>query len=193
MHVPPIAKAELRRRAQQARGALGANHRTEASAAICDHLLTLPEVAQARAVAGYASTGSEVDLDPVLVHLLREGRAVALPWVDGPAIEMALVGDLSGDLVAGWRGVREPRQALRTPVPPGAVDLVLVPGLAFDRSGTRLGYGGGHFDRFLARVPAETPVIGAAFAVQVLDHLPREDHDVSVHAVVTESGVLRTR
>ncbi len=186
------AKSELRRRAQQTREALGAVHRAEASAAICDRLLTLPEVASARAVAGYARTGTEVDVDAALRALLRRGRTVALPWVQGTSIHMAAISDLDADLVPGWRGVREPRAELRTPVAPALLDVVIVPGVAFDRHGARLGYGGGHFDRYLAALRPGTPIIGAAFAAQVLDRLPSEPHDVAACAVVTESEVLRT-
>jgi 5-formyltetrahydrofolate cyclo-ligase len=184
-------KSELRRRAQHARGALGTEHRTEASAAICARLLTLPEVTAARTVAGYASTGAEVDVDPALHHLLEADCTVALPWVEGDGVHMAAIADLRGDLVPGWRGVREPRPALRSPIPPEDLDLAIVPGVAFDRAGTRLGYGGGHFDRFLVRLRPGTPIVGTAFDAQVLDRLPSEPHDVAVHVLVTESGVLR--
>lgn len=185
------AKAELRSRAQHARAALGAQHRAEASAAICARVLSLPEATASQVVAGYAATGAEVDIDPVLRQLLGIARTVALPWVDGSRIHMAAVADLEADLVPGWRGVREPRPGLRTPVPPAELDLAIVPGVAFDRAGTRLGYGGGHFDRYLARLRPGTPIVAVAFDTQVLDRLPAEPHDVAVHLVVTESEVLR--
>ena len=95
------------------------------------------------------------------------------------------VRDPGAELVRGAFGVFEPAPAMRRPVPLDALDLVLVPGVAFDRRGRRLGHGHGYFDRFLARVPKAIPTVGLAFRFQVLDRLPAAPHDHAVQAILT--------
>jgi 5-formyltetrahydrofolate cyclo-ligase len=184
-------KAQLRSRLLAARSGLGTPGRADATARIHERLLTLPEVAEARVLIGYAAFGSEVSIDAVLGAALDRGAGVLLPWVEGDELGIARIRDLAADLAPGWRGVREPRASGRRPARPDRVEAALVPGVGFDRRGNRLGYGGGHFDRLLARLSPQTPVIGVAFDVQVLDSLPVERHDVPVDIVVTESVILR--
>jgi 5-formyltetrahydrofolate cyclo-ligase len=185
------AKARLRTRSLAARGAMSGPERAEAAALVCHRLLALPELQTARVVLGYAAFGTECDVDPVLDTLIGRGAGVLLPWVDGDDLRIARVRDLSAGVAPGWRGVREPRPEGRRPARPDRVEVALVPGVAFDRSGARLGYGGGHFDRLLARLAAAAAVIGVAYGTQVLDSLPSEPHDRRVDILVTEREVLR--
>ncbi|HUH08454.1 MAG TPA: 5-formyltetrahydrofolate cyclo-ligase [Egibacteraceae bacterium] len=185
------SKAALRERMIAVRAALPAAAREEASAAICSRLRTLPELAGRTAVAGYAAFGAEASVEPFLRRLLDQGVQVLLPWVIADRIAFALVSDLDADLSPGWRGVREPRAAPSRSIQPAAVDAVLAPGVAFDRRGHRLGYGGGHFDRLLARVRRGVPVIGIAFDAQIVESVPSLPHDRAVELIVTESQVLR--
>jgi 5-formyltetrahydrofolate cyclo-ligase len=189
---PDPRKPQLRSRLLSARSGLGAPARADANARICERLRTVPEVARARALIGYASFGSEVSIDPVLAEAIERGAGVLLPWVDGEDVGIARIRDLSADLAPGWRGVREPRVSGRRPARPDRVEAAIVPGVGFDRRGHRLGYGGGHFDRLLARLAPGTPVVGVAFDVQVLDAVPAERHDVPVDVLVTETMTLRT-
>ena len=186
------AKARLRTEVLQARAAVPEALRAAASAAVRRRLAALPEVAGARALLAYAAFGSEVDLDPLLADAAAAGRGVLLPYVDGDRLAVARVRDLDGDLAPGYRGIREPVLSGRRSARPDRVDVVLVPGVAFDGDGGRLGYGGGFYDELLGRVPARVPRIGVAFALQVVPRVPREAHDVRLDAVVTEAGVLRT-
>lgn len=185
------AKATLRSVALAARGAMPTEQRAVASAAIRRRLDALPELRGARAVLAYAAFGTEVDLDPWLRALLAAGAGVFLPWVEGPQLGITRVCDLEADLVPGWRGVREPRAIGRRPARPDRLDAVVTPGVAFDRSGRRLGYGGGHFDRLLSALRPQTPVIGVAFEVQIVDAVPTTSQDYPVNIVVTERAVYR--
>lgn len=148
-------------------------------------------MAGARTVIGYAAFGAEVDIDALLAHLAARGRGVFLPFVDGDDLGIARVSDLEGDLAPGYRGVREPKAIGRRAARPERVDVALVPGVAFDRSGGRLGYGGGHFDRLLARLRPQAAVVGVAYGVQVVKAVPRGSHDRGVDLLVTEAGILR--
>lgn len=164
-----------------------------ASAAVSRRLEVLPELAVVRTVVGYAATAREVSIDAALRSLLARGVTVCLPWVQGPSLGIGRIEDLEADLTAGWRGLREPVPGRRLPLRPSAVDAVLVPGLAFDRAGNRLGHGGGHFDRLLGQVGRSAVLIGIAHDVQVVDAVPVEAHDRPVDVVVTPSRTLRTR
>lgn len=189
-------KAQVRREALERRGALSAGRRARASAAICGHLLGLSAVRSARTLLGFAAFGSEVDLDPFLSERIDHHIGVFLPYVtqlSPPRLEMARVRDLERDLAPGRFGVREPDPDGRRPARADRLDAVVVPGVAFDADGGRLGYGRGFYDRFLSRLRPGTLVIGVAFATQVVDAVPREAHDLPVDAVVTERGVVSAR
>ena len=164
---------------------------TGASAAVCARLATLPELAAIRTVAGYAATPHEVSVDAALHSLLDRGVVVCLPWVDGRDLGIASVRDLDRDVAPGWRGVREPVPARREALRPNALDAVLVPGVGFDRGGNRLGQGGGHFDRLLARVRRDTVLIGIGVDTALVDAVPVEAHDRPVHVIVTPTLTLR--
>lgn len=182
-------KREVRELARTARDRLGAEARARGSARVRAHLAALDELRRAEAVAAYAATDAEVDLDPFLRDLIARGVAVHLPVVVPDGLAAARVRDLDRDLVHGYRGVREPREGLARVASP-QVGVALVPGVAFAPDGGRVGYGGGHFDRFLGGL-GEALRVGVAFSVQVLDAVPVEPHDLRVDMLVTEEGILR--
>jgi 5-formyltetrahydrofolate cyclo-ligase len=184
-------KASLRSRFLAARAALSDVQRAESSAAVCRRLGMLGELEPARATLGFATFGTEPSIDAHLETLLERGHGVFLPWVDGDELGIARVRDLDADLVPGWRGVREPRASGRRRARPDRLDAAIVPGVAFDRQGHRLGYGGGHFDRLLAQLNADAVVVGVCFAVGLAEQLPTEEHDRGVDLVVTEDEVVR--
>lgn len=179
-------KAIIRRRALAARNALTGELHANASAAIAERVLALPEVATAHTVLGYASTRSEVATDGLLSALRARGVTILLPKVTalGALAAIPFTGDAS--LVPGFAGIREP---VGEPVPASAADVVLVPGIAFDARGGRIGYGGGFYDRLLDELTA--PLVGLAFDVQVVDEVPAEPHDRGMTVVVTETRSLR--
>ena len=180
------AKALLRRRARAARGALSPEVRAEASADICRIFFDAITLHPDDAVAAYWRIRDEVDCQPILIRLMDSGQTVILPavneadeplemrvWEPGTALYEAGFGTLAPSDLA-------PR---RNP------DLVLMPLLGFDAAGTRLGYGGGYYDRALAQLQRRPKLIGLAFSAQELDAIPREPHDVPLDAVITEHGV----
>ena len=113
-----------------------------------------------------------------------------LPYLSPQGMEAAEV--FHGDpLLPTGYGPREPSR--RIPLEPAEVDLIITPGLAFDRRGFRLGYGGGHYDRFLTRVRPDSIRIGLAFSVQLVDRVPEEPSDQKVHFVVTDAEIVDCR
>jgi 5-formyltetrahydrofolate cyclo-ligase len=187
-----LRKAELRRRVLAERDALDPALRARLSAAIVERVAACRPVRQARTVLAYAPFGSEADIWPLLRAALAEGRALLLPRVDRPARRLVVhrVTDLGTDLVPGTWGILEPVPARCPAVAAASADVVLVPGVAFDRRGGRLGYGGGYYDRLLAAWPRATPpLVAPAFELQVVEAVPSRPGDRRVDRVVTEAGV----
>ena len=184
------AKATLRERVREARDRLPQPERTAAATRVEEALLRLPEVASAATVAMFDAFGAEIPTSRMVSRLLDDGKRVLLPFLDEDGMEMAEIGAEEG-LVPTAYGPREP--ASRTAVDPTEVDVIVVPAIAFDRRGHRLGYGGGHYDRYLRRLRPDAKRIGIAFEVQVVDDVPAGDADERVHLIVTETGSLDCR
>lgn len=181
------AKRRARRRALERRDALDPGRRAAMGEAIVERFLSMPEVASARTVLAFSSFGSEVDTAPLLDRLGERGVSVALPRIEDG--ELQVVRYRPGDPTRRTAfGAQEP--AGGEILPADTVDVVAVPGVAFDRDGRRIGYGGGYYDRLLRRTGAIP--IAIAFSVQVVDDdLPAGSTDVPVVAIVTETETIR--
>ncbi len=188
-------KAALRAAMQQRRAAEDAAMRAQRSARAQQHLVELPEFGRAGTIAFYWAMAEEVDTQHAIATALGQGRRVALPRVTRRAgIRQMMFHQYTGspaELVPGPFGLTEPA-ATAPVVEPEEMDLVVVPGLAFDGQGGRLGYGGGYYDRFLPLVRPEVPRFGFCFAFQVQTaSVPRGSHDILVHGTVTDAEVRR--
>ena len=142
----------------------------------------MPEVETANTVALYSALGPEADASSVLPLLLQRDVVVVFPRVVGELLEFAPASSLA-DLHPGYMGVMEPKS---TAIDASVLDVIVVPGVGFDREGGRLGQGGGHYDRTLARLGSKAFRVGFCFSCQVVDKVPREDHDELLDALVTE-------
>jgi 5-formyltetrahydrofolate cyclo-ligase len=185
------AKRAVRQRVRAMRDAMSASEREQASFRIVDHVLALPEVERASTVMVFWSFGSEPGTAPLIEALHARGVRVALPRiVDGDLEPRAYA---PGDAVTDTPfGAREPSAG--EPLELSAIDVVVTPAVAFDRSGRRVGYGGGFYDRFFPRTRPDTFRIGIGFDLQLLDDdLPGGHFDLGLDGVVTESGVARFR
>lgn len=182
------SKAQLRRAMKARRDGLGANERERRSGRVAAQVLSHPLVPAARCVGLYASIGSEVQTAR-LFERLAPGAQVALPRVNAEhdTLEFAVVKRWDS-LVRGAFDVPEPGGPA---IDLNDMDLLLVPGVAFDRSGGRLGYGGGFYDKTLGRF--DGLVYGLAFDLQVVDALPLKAHDQAIDGLFTETGTLQFR
>lgn len=185
------AKLALRDQIVTARGRLPLATLGERARAVAATLVEVPEVRRAATVAAYVSVGREPGTGPALEMLADAGKRVILPLLQSD-------GDLSWAVYAGPESLATARRGLLEPVtePLGVeavrtADVVLVPGLAVDRAGIRLGRGGGSYDRALARVPVGTFTCAVLNSEEILDQVPWAEHDRRVGAVVTEQGLLR--
>lgn len=181
-------KTALRHSVLLARRELTDDQRRAASRAAVERLVRLPEVWRAGVVALYVATAEEID-PAGAVPLLRDRSIRTLfPRVRGESLDLAEATDPHA-LPGGFRGIREPTGPA---IDPGIVDVAILPGVAFDLDGGRLGQGGGHYDRLLPAMPEDTIRIGLGFSCQVVPRVPREDHDALVDIVVTDHAVHRT-
>jgi 5-formyltetrahydrofolate cyclo-ligase len=181
-------KAALRRTARAARRDLTAEERRAAAERAAIRLLALPEVWRSPTILLYAAGPEELDAFAVLDRLIERERSVLLPRVRDDDLELARLTGVP-DLVSGFRGIREPAGPR---IDPSVVDVAVVPGVAFDLDGGRLGHGGGHYDRLLAELEPDAVRIGLCFSCQVVPRVPREPHDQVVDIVVTDRAVHRT-
>lgn len=161
--------------------------RAQASGRICESLLDLPELQNARVVFSYMAMADEVDLAALHERLRLRGAQIAFP-VSLPQ------GRMEARLPDGWRvgayGIREPDVAASVLVAPEDIDLVLMPCVGFDGENMRLGHGAGYYDRYLPQCP-QAMTVAAAFEAQRLERVVFDAHDRAADIVVTERGVYR--
>lgn len=179
------------------REALSADERRTRAAAACARLVALPEVGgvEGKAVAGYVAVRGELDPASALAGLGVRGATIVLPRVVKPGKSLDFLRVDSGtSLQPGSYGIPEPGRSLFRVVA-SAVDIVIVPGLAFDAAGRRVGSGGGYYDHtFSSSAGRGAPrLIGFAYDFQIVERCPADEHDLPVHLVVTETRVLRPR
>jgi len=185
----PYQKRRLRELVIAARARLTAAEREDASRRIADRLGGLDAFAAARTIALYAPIGAEVDTGEIVRRALAAGKALAWPRLPPGRLALEFAACDPEGLVAGPHRTREPPPGAPA-VPLAAIDLVLVPGVAFDATGQRLGRGRGHYDATLVEMPARTARVGLCFEAQIVPGLPSEPHDAPLDAVVTELRVL---
>jgi 5-formyltetrahydrofolate cyclo-ligase len=185
-------KLVLRQAVASARDCMSVEARAEASRAIADRIGALDAFANAHAILATLPYRSEWDATLVVRAALAAGKLVAAPRVDRHArmLQPLCIESLDDDVEAGYRGIPEPR-ARCAMVPLERFDVVLVPGIAFDVHGRRLGYGGGYYDRLLPLLPASSTRIAGAFELQVADSVPTAPHDTGVDWIVTERRTIR--
>jgi 5-formyltetrahydrofolate cyclo-ligase len=187
-----MRKEVVRRRLLAARTQMGPEHRGRATRALRDILLELPELAMAGTVAAYVSFGGEPGTGGLLYALWKRGTYVLLPLLqpDGDLDWATYEGPES--LAPGPRGILQPLAEPRGVSAIAAADVVVVPAVAVDRRGVRLGRGGGSYDRALARVGPAIMTVAPLYDGELLDELPAQPHDRRVRAAATPSdGIVR--
>jgi 5-formyltetrahydrofolate cyclo-ligase len=177
------------------RDAMTAARRADDAALCSARLLALPAFIKAKTVLSYMSFGTEIDTQTVFGEALKQNKVVALPRMikdqSSPATSRLALHTVNSEseLASGKWGIREPRETC-----PGvaldAVDLVLVPGVAFDRRGDRLGYGKGYYDRLLPARRSNCLLVALAFDCQLVDDVPVSAHDVPIDFLITPSQQL---
>ena len=184
-----MTKPDLKRRLCAERIQMPERAVREKSLRIYRRLIDMPAYQLARCIACYVSIKNEVDTRTVIQKAIGGGKRVGVPVTRADR-------GMDFQAIAGLSDLRPVHYGLREPVPnpkmvllPHTIDLILVPGIAFDRLGHRIGSGGGYYDRFLVRTEAVR--IGLSYGFQIIDRVPAEPHDVKMDLIITENEVIR--
>jgi len=185
-------KQYIRRLIRAVRRGLSEAERLAHSRRVWERVAALPCYQHARVVLGYMAFDHEVLTDGLMQQTMASGKQLVLPMVLGDRQDMALyvIEDLGCDVAPGYRGILEPQPQRTRAVAPETLELALIPGVAFDLRGGRLGFGTGLYDRLLSRLPRGIPTVGLAFDFQVIPRLPFQPHDMLLEAIVTEHRII---
>ncbi len=185
-------KQELRSAALQKRRSIDAGELAALSSLVEENLLSTKEYRAARLLISYCAKEDEVQTRPIIERALAEGKRVAVivTHVSSKTLSFSEISSFEGDLAPGAFGILEPRPGRSRPVSLSQADVILVPLVAWDERGRRIGYGAGYFDRALAGAKRTTKV-GLALESQRLAHIPEARHDVPLDIIVTEKRVVR--
>jgi len=196
---PPIpaevnSKKKLREIMVRNRSEIPYSEQIVAAAAVREFVRAWPPFRDAHCVCSYISLRSEMPTPGIILRVLESGKSVIVPKVFGETLRFFRIKNLTDDLERGGFGVLEPRENCEE-VSADQADICLIPGLAFDQHGNRIGYGKGFYDRFLATLPNSIPTLGLAFDQQVFDAIPfTMNCDVPVKFLVTPSrGIFATK
>jgi 5-formyltetrahydrofolate cyclo-ligase len=183
-------KAELRRQLRNCLTAMSPEQRKDKSRRACRNLIATEQFQGASVVMMFLSLPHEVDTSEAILHAWQLGKTIAVPKISWQQRHMipVQISSLETGFSTGASGLRNPVAGV--PIPFGQIDLVVAPGLGFDRSGNRLGRGGSFYDRFFANKEVTASRCGLAFAEQLRDSIPITESDESVHFVVTDEEVI---
>ncbi len=179
------SKADIRKRIKAVRNAMDMDDRAQRSELICRRLSALPEYVNAINICAYISKGNEVDTRLIVEKAWSDGKHVYVPKVYGQDMEFIEITDY-GELITGNFGILEPDSDDFEEIKDG---IMFMPGIAFDHSRNRIGFGGGYYDRYLA-VHVGLVTVALAYEFQIVDKIDSEPTDIRPHIIVTESEVI---
>ncbi len=184
-------KKTIRQEILLKRDAIPENIKEEKDTAITQRIIRLPEFTNAKTILFYASFRSEVDTIEMIKISLSHGKQIILPRVDKENKKLLLykIKDIN-ELAQGYMGILEPSVSEGKLTGLNDIDLIIIPGAAFDVSGSRLGYGAGFYDRLLAGMKKKIPIIAPAYEEQIVDDIPSGPHDVKVTKIITDRRVI---
>jgi len=185
-------KASLRKEILSRRDSIPPAVKKAKDRAIEDRLVQLPEFTSAKTIFFFASFRSEVNTFGMMQRALDEGRRAVLPRVEGQNLGLYEVRSLD-ELVPGYMKIPEPSVLTdERKITINDVDLIIVPGAAFDEAGNRIGYGGGFYDRLLSSLLRAVPVVALCYEEQIVPAVPAEPHDIRISVILTDTRVFRT-
>ena len=182
-------KKSMRKEMRAKRSSMSKEERDIASHNIISRLIESSIYQESNTIMAYASMPEEIQLNELFDHAFKHDKTLAIPLIIGRGTMRPVFLPTIEDLEVGDFGIMTVRQDKRQFVEFSDIDCIIVPGAAFDRSGNRLGLGGGYYDRFLKNVP-NAKRVALAFDYQLLDVIPAEPHDAQVDIIITESETL---
>lgn len=184
-------KKDLRKNILEKRSKLTKKEIVDFSQTILNTLKDLDSYKDAKRIMTFVSMGSEIDTHHLIEEAIGDGKSIVVPITIDSTREL-LLSDLFSlsELEIADHNIEIPKKKFTRLVKPGTVDLVLVPGLVFAKNGHRIGYGGGYYDRFLAKLDKAVPKIALGFHLQLVDEVPTNEFDIAVDSIITEKGLL---
>ncbi|MDI6781315.1 MAG: 5-formyltetrahydrofolate cyclo-ligase [bacterium] len=189
-------KKSLRTSILSIRNTLNPEERMKKSRLIAGKLFGLEEFHKSSSILFYVAARSEVQTEGMIKQAIKQGKRVFVPVADieNKRLFVSELYDFDVELVKGAYGIMEPMRIYQRFVPLSEVEMVIVPGVAFDIKGYRIGYGGGYYDRMLESIPQRHKVclVGVCFECQLIDSIPVENHDMAVEIIITEERIINT-
>lgn len=190
--VTDFFKKKLRKEIQEKRDSIPITDRKKRSKIIAEKFHNTNYYADSNNILTYYPFGSEIDTAIVISQALKNNKSIILPKVYGQELKLYYVDKLPEQLERGQYGIMEPIPHFCKPAEIKDIDLVVIPGLGFDKNLNRLGYGKGFFDRLLALIPKEVKKIALCFDVQVVENIPISEHDIKIDLLITESKIYHS-
>lgn len=186
-----MVKTSVRKKILAKRNSITKKFVNEASKKIYKRLINTSEYNNAKTIMFYVSKDNEVETRSMIEDTIKKSKKICVPKTDrlNHKLHPVMIKDMDSDLELSHFGLHEPRLDRGKLVSITKIDLIITPGIAFDRDGYRLGWGKGYYDRFLENT-GNIPKIGLAFDFQIIPQLPRDSHDIPVDIVITEKRRL---
>lgn len=182
------SKKEIRKKVLSLRDNINESTKKEWDNLIFDKLVNSQEYKNSQTISIFVSYASEVDTINIIKRMFDDHKKVCVPRVISKENGMKMYALNSfKDLNKGFKGIPEPSIAC-TEISPKEIDLIVIPGSAFDRTGSRIGYGGGFYDRYLQLLDITTKQIAISYSIQLLEHVPTEPFDLKVPCLITDQG-----
>jgi len=185
-------KEEIRRKILKKRLYLSKEDIKNKSQQVFLNLTDTVEYKNSRDIMFYVATRSEVQTEEMIKTSMKMGKNVFVPIILPECINLApsKIFDFDIELEKGKKGILEPKKEYHRLFPPENIDLIIVPGVAFDLSGNRIGRGFGYYDNFLRKVHPSTKIIALAFEMQIVKKIPNDKNDIPVHKIITEKRII---
>ncbi len=186
-------KRTLRSEILNKRKSLSKEEVNDKSSSIAKLLFSTEQYKSSKYIMCYIDFRNEVKTEEIIKTALKDGKNIIIPIsvVETRQLLLSQLLDYDKELEAGTYGILEPKKEFIREVAPEVIDLVLIPGVAFDRHGYRIGYGGGYYDRFLTRIDDSIPKIALAFELQMVSHVSKGKYDIPVDYIITESDIIK--
>ncbi|NLI93845.1 MAG: 5-formyltetrahydrofolate cyclo-ligase [Peptococcaceae bacterium] len=184
------SKTEIRKQILSIRGSIDQVQKEVLNQKIIRQILSLPYYCTAGTVMVYLNAPDEVQTTEIAQHILQSGKRLIVPYCGTGEIVPHEIFDLQNDIAIGKFGIREPRADHRKPISSKDIDFILVPGVAFDREGNRIGFGKGYYDRFLPMLRSDVCIAGLAYSFQIVERIAVQEHDYKMSLLITENGVI---
>jgi 5-formyltetrahydrofolate cyclo-ligase len=185
-------KKDIRKKIIEYRDSIDSNVRKQWDENIFNKLINSELYKKAHTIFSFVSFKSEVDTHNIIKHAIKNGKTICVPKIESKqkGIEIFKIRDFT-QLKKGYFDILEPDETCPA-ADSSEIDLILMPGVAFDKLGGRIGYGAGFYDRFLSNMKKRADKIALAYDFQLLDSIPMDEHDVSIDGIITEKGIIFT-